>query len=92
MLLKTLLNRAEGALLINAVGIDDVAQADEMVKRQWAVAHLIGRSNFDAMSGQYYARFVKMSIEPDSYLRQPHRVMENCTTTARMSKVCPITC
>ena len=29
------------------------------------------------MSGQYYARFVvKMSITPDSYLRQPHRVME----------------
>lgn len=63
LLLKTLLNRAEGALLINAVGIDDVAQADEMVKLATAVAHLIGRSNFDAMSGQYYARFVvKMLI------------------------------
>ncbi len=57
LLLKTLLNRAEGALLINAVGIDDVKQADEMVKLATAVAHLIGRSNFDAMSGQYYARF-----------------------------------
>ncbi len=44
LLLKTLLNRAEGALLINAVGIDDVAQADEMVKLATAVAHLIGRS------------------------------------------------
>ncbi len=51
----------EGALLINAVGIDDVAQADEMVKLATAVAHLIGRSNFDAMSGQYYARFVAKS-------------------------------
>lgn len=50
LLLKTLLNRAEGALLINAVGIDDVAQADEMVKLATAVAHLIGRSNFDAMA------------------------------------------
>ena len=29
-----------------------------MVKLATAVAHLIGRSNFDAMSGQYYARFV----------------------------------
>ena len=57
LLLKTLLNRAEGALLINAVGVDDVKQADEMVKLATAVAHLIGRSNFDAMSGQYYARF-----------------------------------
>ncbi|WP_447537235.1 glutarate dioxygenase GlaH [Escherichia coli] len=77
LLLKTLLNRAEGALLINAVGIDDVAQADEMVKLATAVAHLIGRSNFDAMSGQYYARFVVKNIDnSDSYLRQPHRVME----------------
>lgn len=32
LLLKTLLNRAEGALLINAVDVDDVKQADEMVK------------------------------------------------------------
>ncbi|MFP1453578.1 glutarate dioxygenase GlaH [Escherichia coli] len=70
-------NCAEGALLINAVGIDDVAQADEMVKLATAVAHLIGRSNFDAMSGQYYARFVVKNIDnSDSYLRQPHRVME----------------
>ena len=77
LLLKTLLNRAEGALLINAVGIDDVAQADEMVKLATAVAHLIGRSNFDAMSGQYYARFVVKNVDnSDSYLRQPHRVME----------------
>ncbi|VDZ77295.1 Protein CsiD [Salmonella bongori] len=41
LLIKTLLNRAEGALLINAEGIDDVAQADEMVKLATAVAHLI---------------------------------------------------
>lgn len=77
LLLKTLLDRAEGALLINAVGVDDVAQAEEMVKLATAVAHLIGRSNFDAMSGQYYARFVVKNVDnSDSYLRQPHRVME----------------
>ncbi|MGU0172312.1 carbon starvation induced protein CsiD [Escherichia coli] len=59
------------------MGIDDVAQADEMVKLATAVAHLIGRSNFDAMSGQYYARFVVKNVDnSDSYLRQPHRVME----------------
>lgn len=63
LLLKTLLDRAKGALLINAEGIDNVAQADDMVKLATAVAHLVGRSNFDAMSGQYYARFVvKTSI------------------------------
>lgn len=77
MLLKTLLNRAEGALLINAVGIDDVAQTDEVMKLATAVAHPIGRSNFDAMSGQYYARFVVKNVDnSDSYLRRPHRVME----------------
>ncbi|HHX3531413.1 TPA: carbon starvation induced protein CsiD, partial [Klebsiella aerogenes] len=43
LLINTLLNRAEGALLINGIGIDNVAQADEMVKLATAVAHLIGR-------------------------------------------------
>ena len=77
LLLKTLLDRAEGALLINAEGIDNVSQADDMVKLATAVAHLIGRSNFDAMSGQFYARFVVKNVDnSDSYLRQPHRVME----------------
>ena len=77
LLLKTLLDRAKGALLINAEGIDNVAQADDMVKLATAVAHLVGRSNFDAMSGQYYARFVVKNVDnSDSYLRQPHRVME----------------
>ncbi|ASD85371.1 carbon starvation induced protein CsiD [Salmonella enterica] len=77
LLLNTLLNREEGALLINAEGIDDATQAEDMVKLATAVAHLIGRSNFDAMSGQYYARFVVKNIDnSDSYLRQPHRVME----------------
>lgn len=77
LLIKTLLDRAEGALLINGEGIDNVSQAEEMVKLATAVAHLIGRSNFDAMSGQYYARFVVKNVDnSDSYLRQPHRVME----------------
>ncbi|XTZ39271.1 glutarate dioxygenase GlaH [Salmonella enterica] len=77
LLLKTLLERNEGALLIGAEGVDDVAQADDMVKIATAVAHLIGRSNFDAMSGQYYARFVVKNVDSsDSYLRQPHRVLE----------------
>lgn len=77
LLIKTLLNRAQGALLISVEGIDDVAQAEEMVKLATAVAHLIGRSNYDAMSGQYYARFVVKNVDnSDSYLRQPHRVME----------------
>ena len=77
VLINTLMDRASGGLLINAEGLDHVAQADEVVKLATAVSHLIGRSNFDAMSGQYYARFVVKNVDnSDSYLRQPHRVME----------------
>ncbi len=77
LLLNTILARTQGALLIGAEGIDHVEQADEMVKIATAVAHLIGRSNYDAMSGQYYARFVVKNVDSsDSYLRQPHRVLE----------------
>ncbi|AHG21166.1 carbon starvation induced protein [Chania multitudinisentens RB-25] len=76
-LLETLLSRAQGALLIHAEGIDRVEQSDEMVKLATAIAHLIGRSNFDSMSGQYYARFVVKNVDnSDSYLRQPHRALE----------------
>jgi protein CsiD len=58
-------------------GLNEVSQADDMVKFSSAVAHLIGRSNFDAMSGQFYARFAVVNTDnSDSYLRQPHRVME----------------
>ena len=77
VLLNTILNRASGGMLITPVGLDDVSQAEDMVKFTTACAHLIGRSNYDAMSGQFYARFVVVNTDnSDSYLRQPHRVME----------------
>lgn len=77
LLVETLVDRDTGALLITPEGLDRVEQADEMVKFTTAVAHLYGRSNFDAMSGQYYARFVVENDDnSDSYLRQAHRVME----------------
>ncbi|MCP8687180.1 glutarate dioxygenase GlaH [Marinobacterium sedimentorum] len=77
LLIETLADRATGALLINPQGLERVEQAEEMVKLTTAVAHLFGRSNLDAMSGQYYARFVVQNVDnSDSYLRQPHRVME----------------
>ncbi|SDH93090.1 glutarate dioxygenase GlaH [Pseudomonas panipatensis] len=77
VLLNTILDRATGGMLIKPEGLDDVAQAEDMVKFSTAVAHLIGRSNYDAMSGQFYARFVVLNTDnSDSYLRQPHRVME----------------
>jgi len=77
LLVDTLVDRNTGALLITPEGLDDVSQADDMVRFTTAVCHLMGRSNFDAMSGKYYARFaVVNSDNSDSYLRQPHRVME----------------
>ena len=77
VIINTLLDRATGGLLVVPEGLDDVTQAEDMVKLSTAVAHLLGRSNFDAMSGQFYARFVVENVDnSDSYLRQPHRVME----------------
>ena len=77
LLINTLVDRSTGGLLVTPEGLDRIAQADEMVKVSTAVAHLMGRSNFDAMSGQFYARFVVQNVDDsDSYLRQPHRVME----------------
>ncbi len=76
-LVDTLTDRQTGALLIKPEGLDDVSQAEDMVRFCTAVAHLMGRSNFDAMSGQFYARFAVVNVDKsDSYLRQPHRVME----------------
>lgn len=77
VVLNTILDRGTGGMLIKPLGLDDVAQAEDMVKFSTAIAHLIGRSNYDAMSGQFYARFVVLNTDnSDSYLRQPHRVME----------------
>ncbi len=77
LLVEKMVDRNSGGLLITPQGLDRVEQAEEMVKFTTAVAHLFGRSNFDAMSGQYYARFVvKNEDNSDSYLRQAHRVME----------------
>lgn len=77
VLINTLADRGTGGMLVTAQGLDTVEQADDMVKLATAVAHLFGRSNYDAMSGQYYARFVVENVDrSDSYLRQPHRVLE----------------
>ncbi|EKE71674.1 glutarate dioxygenase GlaH [Gallaecimonas xiamenensis] len=77
LLVSTLVDRQSGALLVTPAGLDKVEQAEDMVRFTTAVAHLFGRSNFDAMSGQYYARFVVQNTDnSDSYLRKPHRVME----------------
>ncbi len=76
-LVNTMADRNTGALLINPEGLEHVEQAEDMVRFTTAIAHLYGRSNFDAMSGKYYARFAVVNEDDsDSYLRQSHRVME----------------
>lgn len=77
VIVNTLMDRGTGALIVVPEGLNQVAQAEDMVKISTAVAHLLGRSNYDAMSGKFYARFVVENVDnSDSYLRQPHRVME----------------
>lgn len=74
---KALSDRQTGALLINPLGIDKMEQGDEMVKIATAFVHLIGRSNFDSMSGKFYARWAVVNTDnSDSYLRQPQKPLE----------------
>ncbi|BEG58128.1 glutarate dioxygenase GlaH [Helicobacter sp. NHP21005] len=74
---KSLSDRKTGALLINPQGINSAEQGDDMVKIATAIVHLIGRSNFDQMSGQFYARWAVVNTDnSDSYLRQPQKPLE----------------
>jgi protein CsiD len=67
-------DRASGGF---ATGVEGTtANADDYVKFATAVTHLVGPSNFDAMSGTYYARFtVKHTDDSDSYLRQAYHTL-----------------
>ncbi len=58
------------------IGLEGVSKdTDEYVIFSTAVAHLVGISNFDSMTGKYYARFVvKDTDASDSYLRQAYRL------------------
>lgn len=74
---RTLTNREQGALLINPEGINSVQQGDDMVKIATAFVHLVGRSNFDDMTGKFYARWAVVNTDnSDSYLRQPQKPLE----------------
>ncbi|WP_104749263.1 glutarate dioxygenase GlaH [Helicobacter cynogastricus] len=74
---KSLGDRNTGALLVNPQGINRVEQGDEMVKIATAFVHLIGRSNFDQMTGQFYARWAVLNTDnSDSYLRKPDKPLE----------------
>ncbi|WP_104740749.1 glutarate dioxygenase GlaH [Helicobacter bizzozeronii] len=74
---RALGDRNAGALLVNPEGINCAEQGDEMVKIATAFVHLIGRSNFDQMTGQYYARWAVLNTDnSDSYLRKPDKPLE----------------
>jgi glutarate dioxygenase len=66
-------NRAIGGFTL---GVQDLAHdSADFVKFGTAVGHLLGAANHDAMSGQFYARFlVKDTDASDSYLRQAYRL------------------
>jgi glutarate dioxygenase len=58
------------------IGLEGVSQdTDEYVIFATAISYLLGSSNFDSMSGKYYARFtVNHTDNSDSYLRQAYRL------------------
>ncbi len=58
------------------IGLEGVSKdTDEYVIFSTAIAHLVGISNFDSMTGKYYARFtVRDTDDSDSYLRQAYRL------------------
>lgn len=74
---QALSDRETGALLVNPLGVDRVEQGDEMVKIATAFVHLIGCSNFDLMTGKFYARWAVLNTDnSDSYLRKPQKPLE----------------
>ncbi|MEH7342555.1 glutarate dioxygenase GlaH [Bacillus sp. JJ1532] len=58
------------------IGLEGVSQETaEFVIFSTAISYLLGSSNFDSMSGKYYARFtVNHTDNSDSYLRQAYRL------------------
>jgi protein CsiD len=74
LLRNTLNDRNTGGF---TVGVADAAGGiDDYVKFATAIAHLIGIPNFDAMGGNYFARFAVQNTDAsDSYLRQAYRNM-----------------
>lgn len=66
-------DRESGGFTIGLEGV--TKDTDEYVMFSTAISYLLGSSNFDSMSGKYYARFtVKHTDNSDSYLRQAYRL------------------
>ncbi|MDQ1002200.1 protein CsiD [Neobacillus niacini] len=60
------------------LGVEHVTNdKNDYLKISTAITHLVGISNFDSMTGTYYASFdVTHSDDSDTYLRQPYRTLE----------------
>ncbi|MHC5224870.1 glutarate dioxygenase GlaH [Ignatzschineria sp. LJL83] len=73
-MLRNIINdRETGGFTIGVEGVTE--DTDEYVIFSTAIAHLVGISNFDSMTGKYYARFqVRDTDSSDSYLRQAYRL------------------
>lgn len=66
-------DRESGGFTIGLEGVTH--DTDEYVIFSTAISYLLGSSNFDSMSGKYYARFtVNHTDNSDSYLRQAYRL------------------
>jgi protein CsiD len=66
-------DRRHGGFTIGHQGVSQ--EPGDYVKFGTAVAHLLGPTNHDAMSGKFYARFVVQHTDAsDSYLRQAYRL------------------
>jgi glutarate dioxygenase len=72
-LVELVKDRRYGGFTIGLQGLSD--DPSDFIKFGTAVAHILGPSNHDAMSGAYYARFVvRHTDDSDSYLRQAYRL------------------
>jgi len=74
---KIVRDRETGCFIISPKNINTKINDTFLVKLSTAIAHLIGKPNYDSMSGKYYARFhVKHEDKSDSYLRKAYINMD----------------
>ena len=77
LLNEILRDRNTGCFIIKPKKMISKIDNNFLVKLSTAVAHLIGKPNYDAMAGKYYARFfVRHEDESDSYLRKAYINMD----------------
>jgi glutarate dioxygenase len=70
-------DRNTGCFIIGPKNISPKINDIFLVKLSTAIAHLIGKPNFDSMAQKYYARFhVKHEDKSDSYLRKAYKDMD----------------